>query len=238
MTFLANTIPSPVDQRDIPFVPRNGTVIADALDLMPDVFEVSVYNREPGFLTPRTDFFYRKLDVHGLCSTFDTAKGVGLAGRLADKGRRRKGWHWSIPLAIFAVLAGFLITSPYTTSIVANNVRKGTAGLNPGQGKTNAAPIVATAPPPAPPVPPPAPFQPLPGEPNAFQHVTTNGNRLVLGPAPQEIQPLRVAAFVRKEKECILLMSDGTRYTVSEGRLTIVGQLAIADGKVFRLPNL
>ena len=38
--FIANTLPSGVNLRDIPFVPRAGIAIADKLDLMPEVFEV------------------------------------------------------------------------------------------------------------------------------------------------------------------------------------------------------
>lgn len=38
--FIANTLPSGIDLRDIPFVPRPGIAIADKLDLMPEVFEV------------------------------------------------------------------------------------------------------------------------------------------------------------------------------------------------------
>ena len=38
--FIANTLPSGVDLRDIPFVPRPGITIPDRLDQMPDVFEV------------------------------------------------------------------------------------------------------------------------------------------------------------------------------------------------------
>lgn len=38
--FIANTLSSKPDQRDIPFVPRTGIVIAPKLDLMPGVFEL------------------------------------------------------------------------------------------------------------------------------------------------------------------------------------------------------
>ena len=38
--FIANTLPSGIDLRDIPFVPRPGITIPDRLDQMPDVFEV------------------------------------------------------------------------------------------------------------------------------------------------------------------------------------------------------
>ena len=38
--FIANTLASKPDQRDIPFVPRTGIAIAPSLDLLPEVFEV------------------------------------------------------------------------------------------------------------------------------------------------------------------------------------------------------
>lgn len=54
-----------------------------------------------------------RLDVEGLGSCYDTAKGVGIHGRAADTGQKKKGIHWALfPVCVALFLLGFFTLAP------------------------------------------------------------------------------------------------------------------------------
>jgi len=89
-----------------------------------------------------------RLDVSGLASCYDTAKGVGIHGRSADKSERAKGLHWmwfviGVPLLIWLGLryvprgvAAVITPKGPIAAITAPAV----PGLSPAVPATNAAP--------------------------------------------------------------------------------------------------
>lgn len=55
-----------------------------------------------------------RLDVEGLGECYDTAQGVGIAGKLADTSERRKGIHWAygaIGIVVFLCVLGKVVPS-------------------------------------------------------------------------------------------------------------------------------
>lgn len=93
---------------------RNLTKERMGLFRLPAVFIRKTYN-EPATPTSQpmeTGNF--KLDVAGLASCYDTARGVGIHSRAADQGERRSGLHWAwFAVGAPALILAFLHYAPY-----------------------------------------------------------------------------------------------------------------------------
>lgn len=66
---------------------------------LPSLFVRSSYAQVPTSTDKPMETGTFTLDVSGLAACYDTAKGVGIHGRMADKAERKKGVHWGWALA-------------------------------------------------------------------------------------------------------------------------------------------
>ncbi|WP_174834715.1 zonular occludens toxin domain-containing protein [Staphylococcus aureus] len=77
---------------------------------MPGVFMRKTYGSVPNELSTPMESGTFKLDVKGLASVYDTAAGVGIHGRGADSGEKRRGIHWAYAAAavVLVVVCAFV----------------------------------------------------------------------------------------------------------------------------------
>jgi len=220
---------------------------------LPDVFVLDVFTMPPSLLARSIDTTTIRLDVDGLCGCYDTAAGVGMAGGLADTVNKRKGVPWQMAIAAVFVCMAILGALPFVfgkqaAKAVIPDVLQGkptVTGTNKlaNVGSTNAPALPSAAPltPPAlRPAPTPAMHTPIARMSNGAAVMATNATgALVVGPAIELEKPVRVKFFVQKESGSVVLgLDNGEIFTVGDGRLQIVGQLAILDGsRAYRLPR-
>lgn len=77
---------------------------------LPSVLTCAEFDQTPGRNVSPTHTTYRKLDVEGLCKTYDTAAGVGIEGGMeADKGTKPPGisWKWALLIGVGVLFLGF-----------------------------------------------------------------------------------------------------------------------------------
>ncbi len=201
---------------------------------LPDYFVLDVFTSPPGLLSRAIDTRTIKLDIEGLCSCYDTAAGVGMAGGLADTQNKRKGFHW-------LAAVGVVIAIGIITVLAMSQIPKAAAAAAAPPKPVPPPPVVAPAPvAPAPPAPRPAPaLVPIPLNDGKVHPVMTNATqKLVFGPPIEPENGQRLKFFIRKPDSVILGLANGSVFAVGDGRLTIVGKLAILDGnQVYRLPD-
>lgn len=193
---------------------------------LPDLFIVDVFTRPPSMLGTIIDTRRLRLDPEGLCSTYNTAAGVGLVGTLADTTKPKRGIPWQ--LAIVLCVAGVL--GLYGALVAGVNLWKNrTLSKRDDKRLTVPAPVKPTN---APPVMPPAlPLPPVPA-----LHTNAAQIRSVSFEPPPQVPKLKW--MVRRADAVSLGLTNGESFTVGDGRLVVVGQVAIIDGsRVYRLPK-
>ena len=210
---------------------------------LPDVFVVDVFTAEPSLLSSPIDTKSMRLDVEGLASCYDTAAGVGMVGSMADKVKTRKGIPWQMALVGLVVLlgCGFLLpigAGKWFSKTLPKNY--GTAISTNSLPKTNAVSIVAPAPLLEPVIPPPRLIPPLfpRGADGSVTMAQDANGRLVArtGGEPEKLPKIRMLA--RRSDNVRLELDNGDVFVVGDGRIQIVGKLAILDGnRAYRLPD-
>lgn len=208
---------------------------------LPDVFVVDVFTAEPSVLSSPIDTKSMRLDVEGLASCYDTAAGVGMVGSMADKVKTRKGVPWQLAVVgLVGLLAcGFLLPLGagqwFKSSLpkhYATPARTNTLAV-----VTNPVPVVITPQPPAPAPASPAPFVPRQVEGGIQIGESANG-RLIARTGGEPEKTPRIRMLARRGSDVLLELDSGDRFTVGDGRLQIVGKLAVLDGnRAYRLPG-
>jgi len=103
------------------------------------------------------------MNVKGLASLYDTAKGVGIHGQAgADMGEKKKGLPWWVGVSVIVIIAVlcFTIIPKLIARVFSPNIPPAIKKVDPGQPPVHA-PAPATNPPPAlPAVTPPAELKP------------------------------------------------------------------------------
>jgi len=86
---------------------------------MPQLFIRKTFASPPSdHSTPMESGSFR-LDVSGLCSVYDTARGVGIHARGADTAERKRGLHWSLYfVGVLALLAVVFLVVPKVVALV------------------------------------------------------------------------------------------------------------------------
>lgn len=147
-----------------------------------------------------------KLDMSGIASCYDTAKGVGIHGRSnADVGRKRRGLHWSVFVIGLPLLIGALVH--YTPKAVAGYLtpKKRSMG-NPVGGGSNLPPTAPSI---------------APGG--------LSGSNSVLPEVPKEVL---MTGYVWFNGRIRVILSDGRHYRAGDGRLQYVcDTYCVVDGK-------
>lgn len=207
---------------------------------LPDVFVVDVFTAEPSLLSSPIDTRSMRLDVEGLASCYDTAAGVGMVGNMADKVKTRKGIPWQVALVCLVVLlaCGFLLPIGVGKAFAKSLPRQSgqTNSLALLSTVTNSPPlVVATNALPAPRVEPPFIPRVIPG---GMIMAETPTSKLVVRPGGEPEKLPKVRMILRKANSVTLELDNGDRFTLGDGRIEIVGKLAILDGnKAYRLPE-
>lgn len=214
---------------------------------LPDVFLVRTFDSEPTPYATEVWSETHRLDVEGLCSCYRTVA-VKNATAIADTQQKKEGWHWGWGIAAVVVLLCSVFLIPIGMGKGAGWImNKGTAaatqftnGLPATVHGTNAAPVVTNnvpVPVPAPAAVPMLPPRPVPAM-NGQQVLATPTGKLVVGPPIGQETPVRVKFYIKREGGTFLGLDNGDTFMLGDGRLVIVGQLAILDGnRVFRLPQ-
>lgn len=167
----------------------------------PDILTYKLYGSTPPVPTETPLARGRvQCDRQFIYGTYNTAKGVGVAGRQADIGVRAKGLHWSWVLVFIALVSGGAI---FANKALQGGIRKA-IGIAPEYAQNAIAPVATNSPisQPAPPqlvskLLPPMPSVPLP--PIASQ----------VAVSPPTVPVPWVRAHTTSSNRISLLMSDG-----------------------------
>jgi hypothetical protein len=218
---------------------------------MPSVFTLRTYDSEPTPYALEVSTEAQRMDVDGLGSCYDTAAGVGIAGRAADTKQEKKGLPWQLAVGLGVLFIAALVFVPIAIGDASKRILgihvANPAVTNSVSTSTNTVPVTKTNTPvivPAAVIAPQtnsSPALPLTATrgPNGLPTLTTtNGTKFASGPKiePEPIQ--KVKFFVRSRGFVMLGMDNGDVFTVGDGRLQIAGKLAIIDGnRAYRLPE-
>lgn len=180
-----------------------------------------------------------KLDVSGLASCYDTAKGVGIHGRAGgDRGEKKRGVHWmafaiGLPFVLF-LLAKFLpgVIGGFWTAPADKAVKRITTEMRqpqPGQPGRQAAPpgdVVGDRVP------------SITGQADTLREmVNVASEGMNFGPElDQAGKPVVICGMDCISGRWRVLLSDGRIYFAGDGHLTYLDQQsARIDGKLYRL---
>lgn len=155
-----------------------------------------------------------EVDVKGLGTCYETARGVGVIGTRADVGERRKGIsiYWFPVFILLAIVAVF-----YGAKGLNFGVQKGVASFRPSSGETVKA---LAGGPPAPPVS--LPFVP--------PVVTKPGAVGVVREALAD-EPLTVTGVVKMGERTKVFLSDGSSEWLGSGAVARIGDEGAVVGK-------
>lgn len=207
---------------------------------LPNTFSVGVYGSQPSLLTPSLDRYTYNLDVEGVCSTYNTAAGVGMRGRKADTEKPRRGVPWPVAIGGACAVGAGICALPW---LAGESIKKLHTGKNLAEMNNVVMAPAATNPPPVIPTPkPPAPsftsLQAATPYPGGGLQLGTPTNRVIFGPPIEQEKPLRVKYLVKRQGVTLLGLDNGDRFATGDGRLQEHGRFLILDGnRVFRLPE-
>ncbi len=165
------------------------------------------------------------LDVKGIASCYDTAKGIGIHGNAADKGRKASGWSiwWTIPLGIgVASLAGIIpwVMAKGAARIVAPAPGAGAKGAPDRQDGVPPAEVGV----------------------GRIGDVFPSAGSLSDHPAPPPHQSVFVSGLLYSREKVSVLLTDGRTLSEDDGSLRKINRthVVLVDGtKVyFKRPSL